>query len=71
MLELVAALPPERAAGFVAALGDRLAGRLGAMEIDEGTDDAMVSDLAPVFAAAARQSMNNRETSSGLIQAGR
>ena len=51
MVELVAALPPERLAGFVAAFGGRLAGRLGAIEIGERTDDAMWSDLAPVFAA--------------------
>ena len=51
MVELVAALPPDRAAGFAAALGDRLNGRICDMEIDERSDNAMVSDLAPVFAA--------------------
>ena len=51
MVELVAALPPDRAAGFAAALGNRLTGRIGDMEIDERSDNAMVSDLAPVFAA--------------------
>ena len=51
MVELVAALPPDRAAGFAAALGNRLIGRICDMEIDERSDNAMVSDLAPVFAA--------------------
>jgi len=50
MVELVAALPPDRAAGFAAALGNRLNGRI-CMEIDERSDNAMVSDLVPVFAA--------------------
>lgn len=51
MVELVATLPPDRAAGFAAALGNRLTGRICDMEIDERSDTAMVSDLAPVFAA--------------------
>ena len=51
MVELVAALPPDRAAGFAAALGNRLNGRICDMEIDERSDNAMVSDLAPAFAA--------------------
>jgi hypothetical protein len=51
MVELVAALPPDRAAGFAEALGNRLNGRICDMEIDERSDNAMVSDLAPVFAA--------------------
>ena len=51
MVELVAALPPGRAAGFAAALGKRLNGRICDLEIDERSDYAMVSDLAPVFAA--------------------
>ena len=51
MVELVAALPPDRAAGFAAALGNRLNGRICDMEIDERSDNAMVSDLAPVLAA--------------------
>ena len=51
MVELVAALPPDRAAGIAAALGNRLNGRICDMEIDERSDNAMVSDLAPVFAA--------------------
>ena len=51
MVELVAALPPDRAARFAAALGNRLNGRICDMEIDERSDNAMVSDLAPVFAA--------------------
>ena len=51
MVELVAALPPDRAASFAASLGNRLNGRICDMEIDERIDNAMVSDLAPVFAA--------------------
>ena len=60
MVELVAALPPERAAGFDAAFGGRLAGRLGAMGIDERIDHAMVSDLAPVFAAPSQRPINTQ-----------
>jgi len=48
---MVAAVPPDRAADFAAALGKRLNGRICDMEIDERSDNAMVSDLAPVFAA--------------------
>ena len=51
MVELVAAVPPDRAAGFAAALGNRLNGHICDMEVDERSDIAMVSDLAPVFAA--------------------
>ena len=51
MVELVAALPPDRAAAFAAALGNRLNGRICDMEMDERSDNAMVSDLAPIFAA--------------------
>ena len=55
MVELVAALPPDRGAGFAAALGNRLIGRICDMEIDERSDNAMVSDLAPVFAALSQR----------------
>ena len=55
MVELVAALPPDRAAGFAAALSNRLTGRIYDMEIDERSDNAMVSDLAPVFAALSQR----------------
>ena len=55
MVELVAALPRDRAAGFAAALGNRLTGRICDMEIDEHSDNAMVSDLAPVFAALSQR----------------
>ena len=55
MVELVATLPPDRAAGFAAALGNRLTGRICDMEIDERSDTAMVSDLAPVFAALSQR----------------
>ena len=56
MVELMAALPPDRAAGFAAALGNRLTGRLDDMEIDERSDIAMVSDLVLVFAALSQRS---------------
>lgn len=55
MVELVAALPPDRAADFAAALGNRLNGGICDMEIDERSDTAMVSDLAPVFAALSQR----------------
>ena len=55
MVELVAELPPDRAAGFAAALGKRLNGRICDLEIDERSDYAMVSDLAPVFAALSQR----------------
>ena len=55
MVELVAALPPDRAAGFAAALANRLTGRICDMEIDERSDTAMVLDLAPVFAALSQR----------------
>ena len=55
MVELVAKLPPDRAAGFAAALGNRINGRICDMEIDERSDTAMVSDLAPVFAALSQR----------------
>lgn len=51
LIELAAALPPDRAAGIATAIGNRLTERLGHTEIDEPTDDAMVSDLAPLLAA--------------------
>ena len=51
MIELAAALPADRAAGVVTAIRNRLTERLCDMEIDEPTDDAMVSDLAPIHAA--------------------
>ena len=51
MIELAAALPSDRAAGDVTAIGNRLTERLCDMKIEEPTDDAMVSDLAPIFAA--------------------
>lgn len=51
MIELAAALPPDRAAGVATAIGNRLSERLCDMEIDESSDDAMVSDLAPILAA--------------------
>ena len=51
LIELAAALPPDCAAGAATAIGNRLTDRLGDTEIDEPTDDAMVSDLAPLLAA--------------------
>ena len=54
LLEPAAALPADRAARVAIAIGKRLTQRLGTMEIDERTDDAMVSDLAPLLAALYR-----------------
>ena len=51
MIELAAALPPDRSAGGFTAIGNRLTERLCNVEIDEPADDAMVSDLAPILAA--------------------
>ena len=62
MVELVAALRPDRAAGFAAALGNRLTGRICDMEIDERSDTAMVSDLAPDFAASSQRPHETRLT---------
>lgn len=61
VVELVAALPSDRAAGFVAALDNRLTRRICDMDIDERTDNAMVSDLAPVFAALRQRPIGARE----------
>lgn len=55
MVELVATLPQDRAATFASALGNRLSARVCDMEIDERSDTAMVSDLAPVFAALSQR----------------
>ena len=51
LIELAAALPPDRAAGAATAIGNCLTERLRGTEIDEPTDVAMVSDLAPLLAA--------------------
>lgn len=70
IVELVAALPADRAAGFGAALGDRLAGRMRDMKIDEHTDDAMVSDVAPVFAALRQRPINTEDSARAMLTAG-
>ena len=62
MIELAAVLPPDRAAGVVTAIGNRLTERLCAMEIDEPTDDAMVSDLAPILAALRHPRVQRQST---------
>ena len=62
MIELAAALPPDRAAGVVTAIGNRLTERLCDMEIDEPTDDAMVSDLAPNLAALRHSGVEMQST---------
>lgn len=49
LIELATALPPDRVAGVATAIGNRMTERLGDAEIDEHTDVAMVSDLAPLF----------------------
>ncbi len=60
MVKLVAALPPDRAADFAAALGNRSNGRICDMEIDERRGAAMVSDVAPVFAALSPRPQESR-----------
>ena len=62
MIELAAALPPDRAAGVVTAIGNRSTERLCGREIDEPTDDAMVADLAPIFAALRRSRVEMQST---------
>jgi len=62
MIELAAALSPDRAAGVVTAIENRLTERLCDMEIDEPTDDAMVSDLAPILAALRRSGVEMQST---------
>ena len=62
MIELAAELLPDRAAGVVTAIGNRLKERLCDMEIDKPTDDAMVSDLAPIFAALRHSGIEMQST---------
>ena len=62
LIELAAALPPDRAAGVATAIGNRLTDRLGDTEIDEPTDDAMVSDLAPLLAALRHPRLRRQST---------
>ena len=63
MIELAAALlPPDRATGVVTAIGNRSTERLCGREIDEPTDDAMVADLAPIFAALRRSRVEMQST---------
>ena len=62
LIELAAALPPDRAAGVVTAIGNRMTERLGDAEIDEHTDVAMVSDLAPLLAALYHPRLQQQST---------
>ena len=62
LIELAAALPPDRAAGVATAIGNRLTERLGDTEIDEPTDDAMVSDLTPLLAALRHSRVQRQST---------
>ena len=62
MIELAAELPPDRAAGVLTVIRNRMAKRLGDMEIDEPTDDAMVSDLAPLLAALRQPRVQRQAT---------
>ena len=55
VIEVVAALPPVREAGFAAALSNCVTGRTCDMEIYDRTDTAMVSDLATVCAALSQR----------------
>ena len=62
LIELAAALPPDRAAGAATAIGNRLTERLRGTEIDEPTDVAMVSDLAPLLAALRHPRLQRQST---------
>ena len=62
LIELAAALPPDRAAGAVTAIGNRLTERLGDTEIHEPTDVAIDSDLAPLFAALHHRRLQQQST---------
>ena len=62
LIELAAALPPDRAAGVVTAIGNRMTERLGDAKIDEHTDVAMVSDLAPLLAALHHPRLQQQST---------
>ena len=62
LIELAAALPPDRVAGVVTAIGNRLTERLGDAKIDEPTDVAMVSDLAPLLAVLHHPRLQQQST---------
>jgi len=62
MIELAAALPRDRAAGVATAIGSRLTERLGGLKVDEPTDDAIVSDLAPLLAALRHPRIQHQST---------
>ena len=62
LIELAAALPADRAAGVATAIENRLTERLGDTEIDEPTDVAMVSDLAPLLAALPHPRVQRQST---------
>ena len=68
MIELVAALPPDRVAGFAAALSVRLNGRMDGIEVDERTDDALLLEVAPVFAVLSHRSADDAKPSSASPQ---
>ena len=65
LIELAAALRPDRAACVTCvatAIGNRLTERLGYTEIDEPTDVAMVSDLAPLLASLQHPRLQRQST---------
>ena len=62
LIELAAALRPDRAACVATAIGNRLTERLGDTEIDEPTDVAIVSDLAPLLAALRHARLQRQST---------
>ena len=68
MVELAGALPADSAARIVAAIGHRLTQRLCDIAIDEPTDDAMVSDLAPILAALQRSCGDGRDATDSAGQ---
>ena len=62
LIELAPALPPDRAAGVVMAIGNRLRERQGVTENDEPTDVAIVSDFAPLLAALHHRRLQQQST---------
>lgn len=62
MIELAAALPPDRAAGVATAIGNRLTQRLSELQLDDASDEAMVSDLAQVLAALRQPRVQQQST---------
>ena len=70
LIELAAALPPDRAADVATAIKNHLTERLGGTEIDEPADVAIVSDLAPQIAALRQPRVQRQSICLRLAAAG-